>query len=117
MWVLPDTKGIEPGYEQRDVSDLLAGGTLVPVASGKGHEGAVSIHQRDAALWVARLPARAVTSVPDAPHAHVFVAAGQVALAGQHDLGAGDAARLSDAGALELVAGAGGAEVLVWETS
>jgi redox-sensitive bicupin YhaK (pirin superfamily) len=117
MWVLPDTKGIEPGYEQRDVSELLAGGALVPVASGKGHEGAVSIHQRDAALWVARLPAGAATPVPDAPHAHVFVAAGQVTLDGQHDLGAGDAARLSSAGSPGLVAGAGGAEVLVWETS
>ncbi|MFI5047455.1 MAG: pirin family protein, partial [Acidimicrobiia bacterium] len=55
MWVLPDTEGIAPGYEQRDVNDLLAGGGLVPVASGQGHEGAITIHQRDAVLWAARL--------------------------------------------------------------
>ena len=25
MWVLPDTEGIDPGYEQHDVSEALAG--------------------------------------------------------------------------------------------
>src|SRR3954467_11946789 len=49
MWVLPDTQGIEPGYEQRDLNDALDDGGLVVVASGQGHEGAVSIHQREAA--------------------------------------------------------------------
>src|SRR4051795_140881 len=39
MWVLPDTSGIEPGYEQLDVNDALARGGLVPVASGEGHDG------------------------------------------------------------------------------
>ena len=76
MWVLPDTEGIEPGYEQRDLNDALAGGGLVVVASGQGHEGAVSIHQRDAALSVGRLGAGETVVVPDAPHVHVFVAVG-----------------------------------------
>ena len=35
MWVLPDTDGIEPGYEQHDLNDALAGGGLVAVASGR----------------------------------------------------------------------------------
>src|SRR6188472_4244910 len=34
MWVLPDTNGIAPGYEQRDLNDELAAGGLVVVASG-----------------------------------------------------------------------------------
>ena len=68
MWVLPDTEGIEPGYEQRDLNDALDGGGLVVVASGQGHEGAVSIHQRDAALSVGRLGAGETVTVPDAPH-------------------------------------------------
>jgi quercetin 2,3-dioxygenase len=41
MWVVPDTEGVEPGYEQIDISERLDGGGLVPVASGQGHEGAV----------------------------------------------------------------------------
>ena len=46
MWVVPDTEGVDPGYEQRDIADQLAAGGLVPVASGQGHDGAVVIHQR-----------------------------------------------------------------------
>ena len=55
MWVVPDTAGVEPGYEQLDISGELASGGLVPVASGQGHEAAISIHQRDATLFAARL--------------------------------------------------------------
>ena len=64
MWVLPDTDGIEPSYEQRDLNDALAGGGLVAVASGQGHDGAVSIHQRDAALFVGRLDAGEAVARP-----------------------------------------------------
>jgi len=116
MWVLPDTNGIEPGYEQRDLNDALSGGGFVPVASGQGHDGAVSIHQRDAVLLVGRLDAGAEVVVPDAPHVHVFVAIGDARLDGT-PLATGDAARLTDAGERALVAGGSGAEVLVWATS
>ena len=67
MWVLPDTDGIAPSYEQRDLDDALGGGGLVPVASGQGHDGAVSIHQRDAVLFVGRLDPGDEVAVPDAP--------------------------------------------------
>jgi quercetin 2,3-dioxygenase len=116
MWVLPDADGIEPGYEQRDLNDALAGGGLVAVASGQGHEGAVTIHQRDAVLFAGRLAAGTEVAVPDAPHAHVFVAVGAASLDGAA-LATGDAARLTGAGAPALVAGADGAEVLIWATA
>jgi redox-sensitive bicupin YhaK (pirin superfamily) len=116
MWVLPDTPGIDPGYEQRDLSDALADGGLVVVASGQGHDGAVSIHQRDAVLSVARLAAGDAVAIPDAPHAHVFVAVGSATLDAA-PLATGDAARLTDAGTPTLVAGPDGAEVLVWATA
>ena len=70
MWVVPDTNGVEPGYEQRDLSDALAAGGLVAVASGQGHEGAVKIHQRDAVLWAARVPAEGSVTIPDGAHVH-----------------------------------------------
>jgi len=117
MWVLPDTRGIDPGYEQRDLTAALAGGGLVPVASGRGHDGAISLHQRDAVFWVGRLERSEEVKVPDAPHAHVFIAVGAVSLNGAGDLSTGDAARLTDAGALGLTAGSDGAEVLIWETA
>ncbi len=115
MWVLPDTRGIEPGYEQLDVNDALAAGGLVPVASGRGHEGAVTIHQRDAVLWAGRLAPATEVTVPDAAHVHVFVAVGTATLDGAGDLATGDAVRLTGAGARTLTAGPEGAEVLVWE--
>jgi len=116
MWVLPDTQGIEPSYEQRDLNDALGSGGLVVVASGQGHEGAVSIHQRDAALSVGRLAEREAVTVPDARHVHVFVAIGDASLDG-NILATGDAARLTNAGSRTLTAGDGGAEVLVWATA
>jgi quercetin 2,3-dioxygenase len=117
MWVVPDTRGIEPGYEQRDVSEQLAGGGLVPVASGRGHDGAVALHQRDAVLHVGRLGAGEHVELPAAPHVHAFVARGTASLDDGRALDAGDAVRLTDAGAVGLTAGDGGAEIVVWETA
>jgi quercetin 2,3-dioxygenase len=117
MWVLPDTERIDPGYQQLDVNAELDRGGLVPIASGKGHDAAISIRQRDAVLWGGRLRPGERAVVPDAPHAHVFVARGGAALEGAGDLDTGDAVRLRAAGDPELVAGPGGAEVLVWATA
>jgi redox-sensitive bicupin YhaK (pirin superfamily) len=117
MWVPPDTEGVAPGYEQRDVNRELEKGGLRPIASGQGHEGAISIHQGDAVLWGARLAPGETTTVPDGGHVHVFVAAGDVDLEDAGPLTEGDAARLTGAGARTLSAGPGGAEVLVWVTS
>lgn len=116
MWVVPDTERVDPGYQQLDINDQLAAGGLVPVASGLGHDAAITIQQRDAALWAARLGAGERITVPDAALAHVFVAKGAVEFEGQGVLGTGDAARLTTAGTPALTAGADGAEVLIWQT-
>jgi redox-sensitive bicupin YhaK (pirin superfamily) len=116
MWVVPDTQGLEPDYEQRDVAADLAGGALVPVASGPGSGGAITIHQRDATLWVGRLTAGTTVAVPSAPHTHLFVARGSASLDGVA-LGTGDAARLTSAGSPELTAHADDVEVLIWATA
>jgi redox-sensitive bicupin YhaK (pirin superfamily) len=116
MWVPPDTPGIPPGYEQRDVSDRLEPDELFPLASGREDRAAIHIHQRDATLWVARPgPGRAIT-LPAAPFVHVFVAEGSAELPGVPPLSTGDAARLFDAGAIDATAGNEGAHVVVWET-
>jgi redox-sensitive bicupin YhaK (pirin superfamily) len=117
MWVPPDTEGIDPSYEQRDVNAELDKGGLRPIASGQGHDGAIAIHQHDAVLWGARLRPDETASVPDGAHVHLFVAAGDVDLQDAGVLGAGDAVRLSSAGELALRAGSSGAEILVWVTS
>jgi redox-sensitive bicupin YhaK (pirin superfamily) len=114
MWVVPDTERIDPGYEQLDINPVLDAGGLVPVASGRGHDAAISIRQRDAVLWVARLAAGESVSLPDAPFVHLFIARGAVTLGGAGALAAGDAARLVGAGGPVVTASAP-SEVLVWE--
>jgi len=117
MWVLPDTAGVDPGYEQRDINEALATGQLVPIASGKGHDGAVSLHQRDAVLWGARVPAGATVELPADEHVHAFVALGDGTLGDGTALATGDAARITGSETLHFTAGADGAELLVWATA
>jgi quercetin 2,3-dioxygenase len=115
MWVPPDTPGVEPGYEQVDISDRLVPGALVAVASGQDHDGAVHLHQADAVLWAARLDEGQTITVPAALHVHVFVARGAARMV--TDLAEGDAVRLTDEGDQELTAAADDTEVLVWTTA
>jgi redox-sensitive bicupin YhaK (pirin superfamily) len=118
MWVLPDTERIKPGYEQLDVGRELEKGGLVPIASGKGHNAAISIRQKEAVLWVGRLKPGESATIPDAPYVHLFIAKGAINLEGAGVLQAGDAARLTAAGTPGITAdAAAGAEVLIWESN
>jgi redox-sensitive bicupin YhaK (pirin superfamily) len=117
MWVLPDTERITPGYEQLDINSELDRGGLHPIASGQGHDAAISIRQRHAVLWGGRLKAGETVSVPDGNNVHLFVATGDVGLEAAGALGQGDAVRLQQAGSPTLTAGAGGAELLIWVTA
>jgi redox-sensitive bicupin YhaK (pirin superfamily) len=117
MWVRPDTEGISPSYEQKDINRELDKGGLQPIASGLGHDAAISIRQRGAVLWGGRLKANETVVVPDGKNAHVFVAAGDAALERAGRLAEGDAARLFAAGSPQLTAGPAGAEILVWVTA
>ena len=117
MWVLPDSRGIDPGYEQRDINEALAAATLVPIASGKGHAGAVTIHQKDAVLWGGRLPAGTTVELPTDEHVHAFVALGDGSLDNDTVLSTGDGVRITEPQALRFTAGDNGAELLVWATA
>ena len=59
----------------------LSRGGLVPIASGKSHDAAISIRQHDAVLRGGRLAAGETVVVPD-HHAHVFVTRGSVNVEG-----------------------------------
>jgi len=116
MWVVPDTESVDPGYEQLDINKELSKGGLVPVASGRSDLAAIRIRQKDATLWAGRLSPGETVKIPEATHAHLFVAKGSGTLAGAGELTQGDAARLVRAGAPAWKAGSGGAELLVWQT-
>jgi quercetin 2,3-dioxygenase len=117
MWVVPDTEGIDPGYQQLDITPELDRGGLVPIASGRGHDAAISIRQKGAVLWGARLRPGETVSVPDGQFVHLYLARGGATLEKAGYLNEGDAARLTAAGAPELTADpVTGAEVLIWQT-
>src|SRR5436305_7421640 len=115
MWVLPDTERVDPGYEQLDINGELAGGGLVPVASGRGHDAAISIRQRDAVLYASRLAPGGSLTLPQSPYVHLYVAKGAVDLEGAAGLAAGDAARITSSEGARVTAADDGAELLVWE--
>lgn len=109
MWVLPDTAGVTPSYQQQEI-DLA--NTLTPIASGTV-DAAVTLHNRDATLYGARLQPGDAVELPSARYVHVFVARGSVTLEGSGPLAEGDAARLTDSGG--RISAVTEAEVLVWE--
>ena len=118
MWVAPDVSGIAPGYQQNEISDELLDGRLATIASGMpGHDAAITIHNRSAALRGARLDSGESLELPAAPYLHLFVARGALTMQGADndaELAEGDAVRFTDSTAVEVVAG-DACEILVWE--
>jgi redox-sensitive bicupin YhaK (pirin superfamily) len=117
MWVLPDTPGIAPGYEQLDLNDALAAGGLVPAGQRAGPRGRHP-HPPARRRAVGRPSRRRRNRAPSpkAAHVHVFVATGSGELDGAGALSTGDAARLTRAGTPGFTAGPEGAELSVWAT-
>jgi redox-sensitive bicupin YhaK (pirin superfamily) len=89
MWVPPGTEAVKPGYEQKDINAELDKNGLQPIASGQGHDAAISIRQRGAVLWGGRLRPEESVTVPDARHVHLFVAVGDASLEGAGALAEG----------------------------
>ena len=56
IWILPNTVGLEPGYEQKAFSEDERRGQLRLIASEDGREGSVMVHQ-DVSLFASVLPA------------------------------------------------------------
>ncbi|MFB0617146.1 pirin family protein [Streptomyces sp. AGS-58] len=98
MWLAPREAGGEPAY--RTVTGIADSTPYAVPAAG-------------AMLHVRRLAPGERTAVPDAAFVYVHVVRGAVRLDGE-ELGAGDAARVTDAADLEAAA-VTAAELLLWE--
>jgi hypothetical protein len=96
IWLLPDTKGLSPSYEQRDFPLAQRRGKLRLVAARDARDGAVKVHQ-DVDLYAAVLDKDSRVSHALRPnrYAWVQVARGSVLLNGL-TLENGDAAAVSD---------------------
>ncbi len=114
MWVVPDTTGLSPGYEQRDVTDLLAAGGLVTIASGRDHDGAIGFGQSGASMGVASMTEGTSVALPRSPYVFVYVTTGSVRWRGE-DLAAGSQLRLVGGAAEEIMA-TRPSDVVVWDS-
>jgi redox-sensitive bicupin YhaK (pirin superfamily) len=114
IWILPERRGLPPGYEQRAVPGEERRGKLARIAAPPGGGGAVRLHQ-DAKVYASVLePGKRVThALPPGRHAWVQVARGGIALNDQ-PLGEGDGAAVSDEQALEITSPRGG-ELLLFD--
>ncbi|HEY9658264.1 MAG TPA: pirin family protein [Allocoleopsis sp.] len=115
IWILPERKGIEPGYEQKTFPDAEKHGTLRLVGSRDGRAGSITIHQ-DVDLYASVLQdGETVThTLPEGRVAWVQVARGAVQLNGQ-SLTAGDGAAIAQEPLLTLQGAASDAEVLLFD--
>ncbi len=102
IWIVPDQKGLEPGYRQIRLDPQGRAGRFQLIASPDGREGSVDIHQ-DASIYAARFnPGDSITfPVSAGRQAYLQVATGQVALNG-YPLREGDGAAITEEDRLSL---------------
>jgi hypothetical protein len=114
IWIVPDTRGLAPRYDQRAFDGEAARRAFVLLASKDGREGSIQLHQ-DVALSMTRLAEgdERVHALAPGRKAWVHVARGSVTLEG-HSLDEGDGVAVSDEADLKLV-GRGDAEVLLFD--
>jgi redox-sensitive bicupin YhaK (pirin superfamily) len=104
IWILPESKNVAPGYEQRSYSSAERQGRLKLVGSRDGREGSVTIHQ-DVALYAGLLGKgdRVKHALAPGRHAWLQLVRGAVSANGQW-LRAGDGAGISEESKVEIVA-------------
>lgn len=114
IWILPDQRALEPGYEQRAYPPEERRNVLKPLASQTGRDGSLTLNQ-DAEVLGVLLDAATVVSHPLRPGraAWVQVVTGTLRLNGVA-LSAGDGAAVEDEATLSLLAESD-SEVLVFD--
>jgi redox-sensitive bicupin YhaK (pirin superfamily) len=114
IWILPERRGLAPGYEQRAFPEAERRDRLRLVASRDGRGGAVTLHQ-DVDLFAGLLSAgaRVVHGLRPGRAAWVQVLRGAVTVNGR-PVKAGDGAAVEEEPAVNLAAGEA-AEVLLFD--
>jgi hypothetical protein len=115
IWILPETKSLEPGYEQTAFPRDEKRGGLKLVASRNGTGGSVTIHQ-DVSLYASVLAeGERVTFEPrSGRHVWIQMISGALEISGI-GLAPGDGAAISDEARLEIKANADETEFLLFD--
>lgn len=114
IWILPNQKGIDPGYQQKHFTPAEKRGQMRLIISPDGADNSLQVHQ-DARVYAGLFNGDETATVNLAPnrYAYVHVARGSVSVNGMA-LGEGDGLRVREETALTLSAGKD-AEVLVFD--
>ena len=114
IWIEPNVRGIEPGYEQKHFDAASKRGRLRLVAAPDGRDGSVTIHA-DASIYSGLFDGdeRLQFALDASRKTYVHVVRGTVSVNGQA-VGAGDALRFEGEAALTIERGTG-AELLVFD--
>lgn len=114
IWIMPNARNLEPGYEQKMYSDELKQGKLCLIASEDGRDGSVTIHQ-DADVYAVRLdPGQQVVHPLERKRkAWLQVARGAVSVNGVA-LDQGDGAAITDEDTIDI-SGRESSEVLLFD--
>jgi len=114
IWIEPNVKGIEPGYEEKHFDAESKKGRLRLIASPDGREGSVLIHQ-DATIYAAILDGddEATYRSAQGRKVYVHVVRGELEINGQQ-LVSGDALKVSNESAIKL-SQAEAAEILLFD--
>lgn len=114
IWILPETEGIKPGYEQKIFAPEEKAGALKLVASRDGRDGSLTIHQNASVYNALLRSGEAVEHRLDAGrHAWLQVVKGAVELNG-NKMNAGDGAAISEEPSLDIKASAD-AEIVLFD--
>jgi redox-sensitive bicupin YhaK (pirin superfamily) len=114
IWIMPNARGIEPGYEQKTYSDDEKRGALRLIASPDGGQGSVTLHQ-DARLYSGLFDGTesAALTLADGRLGYVHVVKGAAVVNGR-SVSAGDALLYSEEARVLIERGTG-AELLVFD--
>lgn len=115
IWILPESRDLAPGYEEKRFTPEEKRGQLRLIASRAGRDGSVRINQ-DVDVYATLLDGddKVELALRAGRHAWVHVARGNVKL-GDLNLSGGDGVAISDEPAVRLSAGVVPAEVLVFD--
>lgn len=115
IWILPETNGLEPGYEQTYFAPETKQGKLKLVASRGGDDGSVRINQ-DVKLYssILKKDEEVAHEIAANRHAWVQIVKGSIALKGEI-LNSGDGAAISDESALKIKSLADETEFLLFD--
>ena len=111
IWILPERRAIDPGYEQKNYSDDERRNTLRLVASRDGRDGSVTVHQ-DASIYSSLLDGTVSHEFASGRYGWLQLARGEAEVNGE-TLRAGDGAAIS--GETQLTITGKKAELLLFD--